>query len=201
MSGWWRSHEAGSDWSDLLQKHDHFGLLFSNNTFLIYNDARRFGWVKDLPAGFSQEVGGTGFPIDPTRAEIPFEALWKVTKKRDLPIKNLLMAQNLILGVGNIYASEILYRSAVKPGRAAKSLSRAELQKILQSTREIFEEAIQSGGSTIRNYKSVGGVSGGFQSFHQVYDFAGEPCRKCGAPIRSKFMSGRSTYWCSVCQK
>jgi formamidopyrimidine-DNA glycosylase len=195
MTGSWREQKD-------LQKHDHAILEFDSGLKLVFNDPRRFGlliledkerlnknkWLKALgPEPFAEEFGG--------------EWLFERIRKRQSPIKNVIMDQHLVVGVGNIYASEVLFLSGIKPKRLASRIKRVEAEKLAVAIRDVLTKAIEHGGSTIRSYTNANGESGSFQELLQVYERDGEKCVTCGSAIRSAFLNGRSTYWCSSCQK
>ena len=196
MTGSWRLERLG--WSK--RKHDHLAFEFSKDQFLVYEDTRRFGFIevclkKEIQKRF-QLVG-----IEPLETTFDHEQLTKLFKKLNAPIKNALMNQKFVVGVGNIYASEILFQSGVSPLKKCSTVTLAEYEKIWKNTRLILQKAIDQGGSTIENYKNSYGEMGQFQNQHRVYGRDQQPCFNCGAKIKSKFLAGRNTFWCSACQK
>jgi formamidopyrimidine-DNA glycosylase len=196
MTGSWRRASAGFE----VQKHDHLCFSLKNGDFFIFNDPRRFGFIevvekKQLVKRF------LSLGAEPLDAETDFHELTSRFKKLNAPIKTALMNQKLIVGVGNIYASEILFASKVSPLKKAGRLTGAQYQLIWKNTKAILTKAIEKGGSTIENYKSAKGSEGGFQDEFFVYGREKELCRNCHTPIRQKVMAGRSTFWCPDCQK
>jgi formamidopyrimidine-DNA glycosylase len=137
-------------------------------------------------------------PFDPA-----FDAgyLWTAPRRRGAAIKLALMDNHLVVGVGNIYANEALFRAGIRPTTPAHRLSRARLGRLVQTVRETLTDAIAKGGSTLRDYVDSDGEPGYFQLDYFVYGREGEPCRVCGAPIRMKRLSGRATSWCPRCQR
>ena len=129
------------------------------------------------------------------------ESLYLKLHNKKAPIKNAIMDQRLIVGVGNIYASESLFRAKIHPRLSAARLSQPRVKALLQSIQQVLKESIQSGGSSIQDYRKLNGQSGSFQDSHFVYGREGEPCRLCGHKITAAVLAGRSTYWCSNCQK
>ena len=195
MTGSWRVEKK--DWQRC--KHDHLAFQFKQDQFLVYEDARRFGFIEvckksDYLKRF-QHVG-----IEPLDAAFDEKLITASFKKLAAPIKNALMNQKLVVGIGNIYASEILFKAGVSPLKKCSKITQNDYQKIWKYSREILEEAIQHGGSTIENYKNSFGEAGGFQNRHLVYGHAGEKCSVCASLIKSKVVAGRNTFWCTTCQ-
>lgn len=199
MTGKWKIHAgttlAGYRW----EKHDHLALEFSNGRVLVYHDPRRFGWVEWIGEVGAGPLGAAG--KDPTLEAIEPEWLRARFRGRKTPIKSALLNQDIIAGLGNIYVSEILFRARIRPTRRADRLTLAECAEVLGHVREVLNEAIEAGGSTIRDYTNAQGESGGFQDRHRVYGRAKRPCLVCGEPIRLSTIAGRSTFWCARCQK
>ncbi|MDX9731098.1 MAG: bifunctional DNA-formamidopyrimidine glycosylase/DNA-(apurinic or apyrimidinic site) lyase [Bdellovibrionales bacterium] len=205
--GWLLSHlgmtGAWREVADLepLILHDHIRLKFVRGLTLVFNDPRRFGFVDWVEKGKLEEHPRLShLGPEPLSDEFTGEALYARLRKRSAPIKSLIMDQRIVVGVGNIYASEALFRIGVRPTRAAGRLTRAECERLATTVREVLTEAILAGGSTIRDYRGVDGGKGGFQSRFFVYDRKGEPCRVCKSLILSKMIATRSTYWCPRCQ-
>lgn len=196
MTGSWRVEKHG--WEK--RKHDHLAFKFGKNQFLVYEDARRFGFVEVcLKSDFSKRFQHVGVePLDPAFNQKVVNAKFK---KLSAPIKNALMNQKLVVGIGNIYASEILFKAKVSPLKKAAKVSEAQYRLVWKYTREVLQAAIDHGGSTIENYKNSFGESGQFQNAHQVYGRAGEKCPVCEKKIKTQMMAGRSTFWCSTCQR
>ncbi len=179
--------------------HDHVSLILETGAALVLNDARRFslmrvGRVEDFP-----ELANLG--RDPLAAE-PSPAEWlALVRGRRLPIKNMLMDQRVIAGIGNIYANEMLYEAGIRPRRRARGLRRAEVQRLAGAMRKVLEDALRLGGSSISDYRDANGRLGFFQMYHAVYDRAGKPCRRCSTAIRRIVLSGRSSFYCPRCQR
>lgn len=198
MTGSWRAVKGAFD----LEKHDHVVLHFHSGLKLVFNDPRRFGILelieKDRQTSnkWLKHLG-----IEPLEKGFSTEFLFSSTRRRKVPIKNLIMDQKVVVGVGNIYASEALFRAQVKPIKAAERLTRAEAERLVISIRQVLTRAIQAGGSTIRDYRNSEGTDGSFQQEFSVYDRAGEACLKCGSKVRSRFLAGRNTFWCPKCQR
>jgi formamidopyrimidine-DNA glycosylase len=181
--------------------HDHVDIVLDDGLTLRYHDPRRFGamlWVPD-DAGAHPLLARLGpEPFDPA-----FDAgyLWSATRNRAVAIKLALMDNHLVVGVGNIYANEALFRAGVRPGTPANRVSRARLERLVSEVRATLSDAIAKGGSTLRDYVDSDGEPGYFQLDYFVYGRAGEPCRVCGTPIRMRRMGGRATSWCPRCQR
>jgi formamidopyrimidine-DNA glycosylase len=197
MTGTWRFE------SDLrLQVHDHLALQFSSGRYLIYNDPRRFGYVDVISTdaiGSSRWLKHLGpEPLDP---HLKAMHLQKHASGSSVAIKLWIMDQKNLVGVGNIYASEALFRAKISPLKAASRVSNKEWSALLKAVREVLQKAIAGGGTTLRDYRRLSGDKGGHQSHLSVYDREALPCIRCKTKIRMKVMGGRSTYWCPKCQK
>jgi formamidopyrimidine-DNA glycosylase len=192
MSGCLATAAAG------LERHDHVAVDLAGGTTVVYNDPRRFGLMR-IVEGSAAELSALG--VDPLSPEFTPEVLRQLLRGRRRPIKTLLMDQRLIAGVGNIYASEILFRAGIRPGRGAGGLRRREVAALHAAAGAVLEDAIDHGGSSISDYRDGLGRSGYFQMHFNVYDRAGRPCRACGTAIRSRVLGGRSTFYCPTCQR
>ena len=197
MSGSLRVLAAGS----ARLTHDHLEFAFDSGELLRLNDPRRFGschYVTTDPALHPLLRALAPEPLEPG---FDGEYLWRVTRRRRVAIKLLLLNGRLVTGVGNIYASEALFRARIRPGRAARSLSRAECGKLAQSVRAVLGLAVRHGGTTLRDYVHADGTPGYFRQKLYVYERAGQPCRRCRTPIRQRVQGARSTYYCPACQE
>ena len=181
--------------------HDHFDLELDSGQTLRFNDPRRFGslhFTADDPADHPLLAELAPEPFDDS---FDGEYLWRITRRRRVAIKQLVMNAKLVVGVGNIYASEALFRAGIRPGRQARGLTRAECARLAQAVRAILAMAIKVGGTTLRDYVGADGTPGYFRQKLFVYDRAGLPCRRCGNAVRQRVQAQRSTYWCATCQK
>jgi len=179
--------------------HDHVVIDFDDGCALTYHDPRRFGCMQVIePVALASRVGGG---IDALSPELTADALSALARGRRTSIKALLMDQRRIAGLGNIYASELLFRAGVRPRRAAGRLTRAECVRVITASRNVLNAAIRDGGSSISDYRDGFGRFGCFQRSHQVYDRAGESCRVCGTAIHGCVVVGRSTFYCPRCQR
>lgn len=179
--------------------HDHLVVALDDGRLLTFNDARRFGRIAVVAANTLRDEVGDG--IDPLADGFTADALFVLTRHRRTTIKALLMDQRRVAGLGNIYVNEILFHAAIRPGRRASRLVRADCERLVASTRRVLEEAIERGGSSISNYRDGFGRTGEFQLRHHVYDRTDEPCRRCGASIRKRVHAGRSSFYCPRCQR
>ncbi|MFD2365458.1 bifunctional DNA-formamidopyrimidine glycosylase/DNA-(apurinic or apyrimidinic site) lyase [Pseudoduganella sp. GCM10020061] len=188
-------------------KHDHFDLVVRDAQgvqVLRLTDPRRFGAVLWHPAGegpVDAHLLLRGLGVEPLGEAFSGELLFRATRRRNAPIKQVLLAGDIVVGVGNIYACESLFRAGINPKTAAGRISRARYDRLAEAIRAILAQAIERGGSTLRDFINVNGQSGYFQQEYFVYDRAGVPCRVCGAPVRQIKQGQRSTFYCVNCQK
>ncbi|NHZ33672.1 bifunctional DNA-formamidopyrimidine glycosylase/DNA-(apurinic or apyrimidinic site) lyase [Massilia rubra] len=190
-----------------VKKHDHFDLVVASEggaQVLRMNDPRRFGAVLWHPADdgeLDQHLLLRGLGVEPLEDGFSGELLYRETRKRSAPIKQVLLAGDIVVGVGNIYACESLFRAGINPKTPAARIGRERYNRLAEAIRLILSEAIVQGGSTLRDFIAVNGQSGYFQQTYFVYDRAGVPCRNCGAEIRQIKQGQRSTFYCVNCQK
>ena len=190
-----------------LKKHDHFDLVVSDGAqqqVLRLHDPLRFGavlWHAHDDGELEQHILLRGLGVEPLEDGFSAELLYRATRKRSAPIKQVLLAGDIVVGVGNIYACESLFRAGINPKTPAARISRARYEKLAAAIRTILADAIVQGGSTLRDFIAVNGQSGYFQQTYFVYDRAGVPCRNCGTPIRQIKQGQRSTFYCATCQR
>jgi len=179
---------------DEVLKHTHAIVQLASGRELRFVDPRRFGRLSvTLDATF--EAGG----FEPLEVELDrFTVLFH---GRNTPIKSALLNQKLLRGVGNIYADESLFRAGIRPRRRAASIPHAQLRKLFLSIKEVLQEAIALGGSSISDYVDADGEEGSFQFEHRVYGREGEPCVVCKTPLKRVVIAGRSSHYCPKCQK
>ena len=186
---------------NLPKKHNHIIIEF-DRIKLIYNDPRRFGYFKILKNKYDFE--NYFKRIGPEALDKGFNLIYlkNKIKNRNKSIKNLLLDQKIVSGIGNIYANEILYKSQILPMKSVRKLSTMELMKIVKFSRIILKNAIKFGGSSIRDFKSISGGSGSFQTKFSVYNRENMKCakNKCKGIIRKRYISNRSTFICNFCQ-
>ncbi|TFW29853.1 bifunctional DNA-formamidopyrimidine glycosylase/DNA-(apurinic or apyrimidinic site) lyase [Duganella callida] len=189
------------------EKHDHFDLEVAGpegRQVLRMKDPRRFGavlWHDAADGELEHHVLLRDLGVEPLEAGFSGKLLYDRTRQRSAPVKQALLAGDIVVGVGNIYASESLFRAGINPKTPAGRVSLARYAKLAQAIREILAEAIVQGGSTLKDFISVNGQSGYFQQTYFVYDRTGVPCRVCAAPIRQIKQGQRSTFYCVNCQK
>jgi formamidopyrimidine-DNA glycosylase len=195
MTGTWRLAPAGDE-----RAHDHLYLHLADGRRLAFRDPRRFGLLDLVGAdGRHPALDGLGpEPLD--EAAFNAGALAAVCAGRRSPIKALIMDQAIVVGVGNIYAQEALFRAGIRPARAAGRVTAARLAALVDEIRVVLRAAIAAGGSTISDFRQAGGDSGYFQHDFRVYGRAGEACGTCGTKLRGGVVGGRGTTWCIRCQ-
>jgi formamidopyrimidine-DNA glycosylase len=202
MSGSLRILPAGTP----PEKHDHFDLQLNNGLLMRLRDPRRFGAVlwhegdsntHPLLAKLGPE------PLNGSDGSCHFDAdyLYRASRNRNVAIKQFIMDNHVVVGVGNIYASEALFRSGIDPKLKAGKLSRTRCASLVDVIRSTLAEAILAGGSTLRDFVNASGNPGYFQQQHWVYGRSGEPCLRCGTPVTQIKQGQRSSFYCQTCQK
>jgi formamidopyrimidine-DNA glycosylase len=181
--------------------HDHFDLELDSGETLRFNDPRRFGSLHLIEGDPAQHPLLRHLGPEPLEAGFDGATLWRASRKRRVAVKQFIMDAKVVVGVGNIYASEALFRAAIRPGRQAGGLTRADCDRLAAAIRTVLAKAIQVGGTTLRDYVGADGNPGYFRQRLFVYERVDEPCRKCGTPVRQRVQGQRSTYWCPGCQK
>lgn len=181
--------------------HDHFDLVLDSGTCLRLNDPRRFGCVLWTPEAPLDHPLLASLGPEPLSDEFDGAYLARKARGRRVAIKQFIMNAQIVVGVGNIYASEALFRAGIRPRRAAGRLRRDELDALATSIKAVLKDAIRAGGTTLRDYINPEGMPGYFKQKLNVYERSGEPCRKCGTPIKHFVQGQRSTYFCPTCQK
>jgi formamidopyrimidine-DNA glycosylase len=188
------------DPSTPLLPHDHVDLLLDSGRVLRFNDPRRFGSLHFTTGDPLAHPLLRNLGPEPLAAGFDGEHLWRRARGRRVAIKQFIMNAAVVVGVGNIYASEALFRAGIRPTIAAGRISRVRMRRLVQGIRDVLEEAIRVGGTTLRDYVGADGTPGYFRQKLYVYERAGEPCRRCGAKIRQITQGQRSTYFCPSCQ-
>lgn len=184
-------------------KHDHIDWIF-DEFVLRYRDPRRFGavlWHARADGDVNTHPLLAGLGVEPFSDAFSGELIFRRTRGRTASIKQLLLAGEIVVGVGNIYASESLFRAGIRPTTAAGRVSLARCERLADAVGVTLAAAIERGGSTLRDFVGSDGSSGYFQLDCFVYDRAGEPCRVCAKPIRQIVQGQRSTYYCAHCQR
>jgi formamidopyrimidine-DNA glycosylase len=195
-------HEHGGEGA-----HDHVVFHMSNGATVTYNDARRFGFMDLVPAAdlaACRHFRGMG--IEPLGNALSGETIAGLFAGKRTPLKAALLDQRLVAGLGNIYVCEALFRAGLNPGAPAGTLAAPggaptpAAERLAGVIRDVLHEAIEAGGSTLRDHARTDGSLGYFQHTFRVYDREGEPCPACAAPVRRIVQSGRSTFYCEACQ-
>lgn len=181
-------------------KHDHVDLVMSNGKVLRYTDPRRFGawlWSDDLDECTVLSHLGP----EPLSSDFSADYLFTKSRNKRTAIKPWLMDNKLVVGVGNIYASESLFAAGILPDRAAMMLSAAEAERLVATIKTVLQRSIEQGGTTLRDFLQTDGKPGYFAQQLQVYGRTGEPCRQCGTPVQVTKHGQRTTFYCPLCQQ
>jgi formamidopyrimidine-DNA glycosylase len=181
-------------------KHDHWDLVLDSGAALRFHDPRRFGslhWTLRDPGEHPLLVK---LAPEPLESAFDGDYLFNMTRRRRVATKLLIMNSHCVVGVGNIYASEALFRARVSPRKAAGRLTREEAYALVKAIKDVLAQAIETGGTTLRDYVNADGIPGYFRQELFVYERAGKPCKRCGASIKHLNQGQRSTYWCPNCQ-
>lgn len=180
---------------------DHVAVRFAldDGRDLLYDDTRRFGLLQLFsPAEWKrrdQELG-----LEPLSPAFTGDALWSMTRRTRTPIRNFLLDQYRVAGVGNIYALEALFHAGIRPTRRAHRITRAQAHRLRDALADVLEHAIRHRGTTFSDYRDAAGEEGAFQPLLQVYAREGKPCRLCGSPIKRRVLTNRSVFYCPSCQ-
>jgi formamidopyrimidine-DNA glycosylase len=184
------------------QKHDHVVLHMAGGARITFNDARRFGAMDLLPTGGSHPLLA-GLGPEPFGNDFNEPYLAGRLQGRKTPIKSALLDQRIVAGLGNIYVAETLFRARISPLRLAGDLAKPQVHALVPIIREVLAEAIDAGGSSLRDFRQANGELGYFSKHFQVYDREGDPCETpgCTGTITRTVQSGRSSFWCPSCQR
>lgn len=180
--------------------HDHIDVHFAEGGALRFNDPRRFGCFILTEAPHMHPLLAELGP-EPLGAEFTADYLWSSARGRHVAIKQHLMNGKVVVGVGNIYASESLFRAGIHPARAAGRIARARFEPLVAAVRAVLRDAIEEGGTTLRNFVGGDGKPGYFRGALRVYERDGQPCVVCAAPIERRVLGQRATYYCPRCQR
>lgn len=189
-------------WPNDIGPHDHVIFGTDEGWAVTFNDARRFGMMDLVPAGKLAEhrlLAGIG--PEPLAAAFTPAVLRQALAGKKTPMKAALLDQTVVAGLGNIYVSEALFRAGISPERAANSVKPEKLEKLVPAIKAVLTEAVEAGGSSLRDYVQSDGELGYFQTRFRVYDREGQPCVTCKSAVRRIVQSGRSTFFCKRCQK
>jgi len=179
-------------------RHIHLVLHFDNGFRLVYQDARRFGgvWLVNNVDSLFKKLG-----VEPLDSTFNTAYLEEVLKNRKGSIKNLLLDQRIIAGIGNIYADEALYEAGIHPVRPARTLKRKEIARLVKALKKVLQMGIEQRGTTFRDFRDGYNKSGNFQEYLKVYGRHQQPCKKCGSALQRTRIGGRSSHFCPHCQK
>jgi formamidopyrimidine-DNA glycosylase len=181
--------------------HDHVDIELDSGLTLRFNDPRRFGSLLFTTGDPALHPLLKSLAPEPLDDAFDGAYLWKITRRRSVAIKQLLMNSRLVVGVGNIYASEALFRARIRPRRQSRSLKLVECARLARAIRATLTMAVKVGGTTLRDYVGADGNPGYFRQKLYVYERTGKSCRVCGKPVKQLTQGQRSTYWCPHCQK
>lgn len=194
----------------LPHKHTHVIITFADGATLFFNDLRKFGWLRLYPnrelgimnvESIQQFLAASKHGPEPLGDEFTFGYFAAGLRKRSTTIKQLLLDQQFIAGIGNIYADEALFQAKILPTRRANKVTKAEAAKLFAAIREVLELGIKHGGTSMNTYRNVDGTKGGMRQHLKVYGREGEPCLVCGTPIVRRKIGQRSSHFCPSCQK
>jgi formamidopyrimidine-DNA glycosylase len=197
MSGSLRLVRSGAP----LKTHDHWDIHLDSGWILRFHDPRRFGslhWTDTDPALHPLLAK---LAPEPLSGAFDADYLFRATRRRGVAVKQFIMNSQVVVGVGNIYASEALFRARISPRRAARRITRKEAASLVRAIKAVLSAAIKIGGTTLRDYVNADGAPGYFRQKLFVYERAGAACRVCAAPVKQFVQGQRSTYWCSSCQR
>jgi len=187
--------------SEPVRPHDHVQIDLQGGDCLRLHDPRRFGCVLWAQDDVLQHPRLASLGVEPLSDEFDAEYIYRLSRGRKTAIKNFIMDGRIVVGVGNIYASEALFQSGVHPLRAAGRVSLQRYERLCECIKQTLRDAITSGGTTLRDYYNSDGEPGYFALSLNTYGREGEPCCQCGNPIRRKVIGQRSTFYCSKCQR
>ncbi len=184
------------------KKHNHIEIIF-DKLKIIYNDPRRFGFFQIIQSADLLKKRFAHLGPEPFQLKFNLEYVSSFLKGKNKKIKNFMLDQNFVSGIGNIYASEILFLSKINPNKKACLLKKKDYEKIIIYSKKVLYRAIKKGGSSIRDFKSTSGKIGTFQKDFKVYEREGQKCKRleCPGTIEKKFLTNRSTFFCNTCQK
>ena len=190
------------DSSEDVLKHEHVIFRFNNGKDLRYYDSRKFGRIALLPKNtYMNYPGIKKLGLDANDSALTKEYLYEKLKNKKLAIKTSLLDQSIIAGLGNIYVNEVLFLAHINPNTSSDKISLKDCEKIIKYAKEVLDESIDNGGTTIHSFESSLGVSGGYQDFLRVHGRVNELCPNCNTKILKIKVNGRGTYYCPKCQK
>ena len=187
--------------NEFAGKHDHIDLVFADDSVLRFNDPRRFGAMLWTSASIAEHPLLVDLGPEPLSADFTGELLYTRSRNRKVPVKSFIMDSHVVVGVGNIYANEALFSAGILPMRHAGKISLARYEILAECIRAVLQNAIQQGGTTLRNFVNASGKPGYFKQQLKVYGRAGEACVSCQQPLVEVRLNNRSTVYCPGCQR
>ena len=182
-------------------KHDHVQIVFKDNSALRYNDVRKFGRMQLIKTGTEREKTGIGkLGVEPNSTAFTVSYLQNGLARKKKNIKNTLLDQSIVAGLGNIYVDEVLWETKIHPLSQANAIPAEKIAQLHDNINSLIELAIAERGTTVHTYLDANGKTGGFQRMLQVYGHKGEPCVRCGTPLEKIKVNGRGTTFCPKCQ-
>ncbi|MGY0399200.1 MAG: bifunctional DNA-formamidopyrimidine glycosylase/DNA-(apurinic or apyrimidinic site) lyase [Ostreibacterium sp.] len=183
------------------RKHDHIELFLSDNRILRFHDPRRFGYLKWFTDEVALYASISHYGVEPLSEIFDSQYLWRKSRHKQQAVKNFIMEQRVVVGVGNIYACEALFVAGIKPQVRSGTISQIRWKRLVIAIKTILQQAIEQGGTTLKDFENAEAKPGYFQQFLSVYGRVGEPCLVCDATIKSIKLGGRSSFYCPQCQK
>lgn len=183
------------------KKHDHVDLGLNDEKILRFNDPRRFGCLLLTHDDPKEHKLIAHLGPEPLNDGFDGKYLFEQSRKRNVPVKNFIMQGQVVVGVGNIYASEALFLAGIRPTRSASKVTQREYSKLVEAIKFVLQRSIEMGGTTLKDFTQADGQAGYFKQQLQVYDRLNEPCRECGTLIKKVVIGQRSSFYCSQCQK
>lgn len=183
------------------QKHEHVDIIFENNTCLRYNDPRRFGCLLWTPKPINDHKLIQNLGPEPLSTLFDIDYFYATSRTRKRPIKSHIMDGSIVVGVGNIYANEALFKAGIHPQRSTNKISKARLECLVKAIKDILNRAIEQGGTTLKDFVNSEGKPGYFQQTLNVYGRVEQPCTLCKTPIKQVVIAQRSTFYCAHCQR
>lgn len=183
------------------EKHDHIDFIFEDNTLLRYRDPRRFGAVLWYSGSLEHHPLFASLGVEPLSEDFNTDYLYTAISKQKRTIKNVLMDNRIVVGVGNIYSNESLFQAAILPTKPANQLQYHDCERLVASIQDILQRAILAGGSSLKDFVNSDGNTGYFQQHYTVYGRYNQPCLKCSSPIKKIILGQRSSFYCPICQQ
>ncbi len=183
------------------RQHDHIECQLDNGRILRFHDPRRFGYLKWFANEAAMQASIAHYGVEPLSDEFNADFLYRISRHKKQPIKNLIMSQAIVVGVGNIYACEALFSAGIRPQTPSGKISKARYQTFVSCIQFILKQAIEQGGTTISDFENADAKPGYFQQSLSVYGRTDKPCLQCQTPIKSMKLGGRNSFYCPNCQR